>query len=201
MTISHPGLLATAIVALSLPVAIWLAGRITQFLARHDALAEQQELAQIVEATGHQDDAADPLAVIAALAEDEIGLIREVLDVRFSGEHVSPEHAVALRRAHRRGLAARHRCGDRALDAELGWLQGYGAFALMADLSELDRAAFERDLDHRAAELDRALDRHRASELQISPNPDGTNRKPPRFRSPAPVPDRDSRRAFDRQAR
>jgi hypothetical protein len=144
-------------------VAIWLAGWISQFLARHDALAEQQELAQIADATNHQDDTADPLALIAALAEHEIGLIREVLDVRFSGEHVHPEHPVELRRAHRRGLAARYRCGDRVLDAELGWLQGYGAFALMADLSELDRATFERDLDHRAAELRRAMERHRST--------------------------------------
>lgn len=157
MSISHPGLLATAIVVLSLPAAIWFAGWLSRFLARYDARAEQQELAQIVEATRHQDDAADPLALIAALAEEEIELIREVLDLRFSGEHVSAEQAIELRRAHRRGLAARHRCGDRALDAELGWLQGYGAFALMADLSTLDRAAFERDLDHRAAELRRAL--------------------------------------------
>jgi hypothetical protein len=139
-------------------VAIWLAGILSRWLARHDALAEQQELTQIADATSHQDDAADPLAVIAALAEDEIGLIRAVLDIRFSGEHVPPEQAVELRRAHRRGLAARHRCGDRALDAELGWLQGYGAFALMADLSELDRATFERDLDHRVAELRQALE-------------------------------------------
>ena len=142
-------------------MAIWLAGRLSRFLARHDALADQQELSQIDASTGHCDDDADPLAVIAALAEDEIGLIREVLDIRFSGEHVSPDQAAELRRAHRRGLAARHRCGDRALDAELGWLQGYGAFALMADLSALDRATFERDLDHRAAELNRALSLHR----------------------------------------
>jgi hypothetical protein len=169
VTISHPGLVATAIVVLSLPLAIWLAGRLSRFLARHDALAEQQELAQIADATSHLDDAADPLALIAALAEDEIGLIRAVLDVRFSGEHVPPEQAMELRRAHRRGLAARHRCGDRALDAELGWLQGYGAFALMADLSELDRATFERDLDHRAAELLRALELHRNQDAVTLP--------------------------------
>jgi hypothetical protein len=160
---SHPGLVAIAVVALGLPVAIWLTGWLSQFLARHDALAERQELNQIDASTGHYDDAADPLAVIAILADEEFGLIREVLDLRFSGEHVSQEKATELRRAHRRGLAARRRCGDRALDAELGWLQGYGAFALMADLSELDRAAFERDLDHRANELHRALERHRSN--------------------------------------
>jgi hypothetical protein len=157
VSIPHPGLLATAIVVLSLPIAIWLAGRLSRALARHDALAKQQELAQIDASTGHCDDEVDPLALIATLAEEEIELIREVLDIRFSGDHVSSQQATALRRAHRRGLAARHRCGNRALEAEFGWLQGYGAFALMADLSERDRAAFERDLDHRAAELRRAL--------------------------------------------
>ncbi len=44
--------------------------------------------------------------------------------------------------------------------ADPGWLQGYGSFALMADLSELDRATFERDLDHRLAELRSALELH-----------------------------------------
>jgi len=34
----------------------------------------------------------------------------------------------------------------------------------MADLSELDRATFERDLDHRAAELRQALERHRSGD-------------------------------------
>jgi hypothetical protein len=164
VSISHPGLIATAIVVLSLPIAIWLAGRLSQFLARYDTLADQQELTQIVASTGYCDDTADPLGLIATLAEDEIELIREVLDIRFSGEHVSSELAAGLRRVHRRGLAARYRCGDRVIDAEFGWLQGYGAFALMADLSELDRTVFERDLDHRAAELRRALERHRSSD-------------------------------------
>ncbi len=180
MSIPHPGLLATALVILSLPVAIWLAGWLSRFLARHDALADQQELSQIDAATGHCDDTAEPLALIAALAEDEIGLIREVLDIRLSGEHVSEKQAALLRRTHRRGLAARHRCGDHALDAELGWLQGYGAFALMADLSELDRATFERDLDHRAAEL------HRALTLRRSRHPDQPSRKPEfQYRQPS----------------
>jgi hypothetical protein len=150
---------------LSLPVVIWLAGRLSDLLTRHDELANRQELAQIVGSTGHCDDDADPIVLISTLAEEEIGLIRDVLEIRFGGEHIAPELSEALRRVHRRGLAARQSCGDRALNAELGWLQGYGAFALMADLSELDRATFERNLDHRAAELRRALARHRSNGL------------------------------------
>jgi hypothetical protein len=158
---SHLGLIATALVTLSLPVVIWLAGRLSDLLTRHDELANRQELAQIVSSTGYCDDDADPIVLISTLAEEEIELIRDVLEIRFGGEHVAPQLAEALRRVHRRGLAARQGCGDRALNAELGWLQGYGAFALMADLSELDRGAFERNLDHRAAELRRALAVHR----------------------------------------
>lgn len=158
VSIPHPGLVATAIVTLSLPVAIWLAGLVSRWLAGRDAIAKDAELEQIADATGHADDEADQLVLITLLAEDEIELIREVLNIRFSGGHVSEGQARELLRTHRRGLAARHRCADRALDAELGWLQGYGSFALMADLSELDRTTFEHDLDHRLAELRRALD-------------------------------------------
>lgn len=160
MNIPHPGLIATAIVILSLPAAIWLTGKVSRLLARHDALVEEEEFEQIVDSTGHADDDADPFALIDELAVEEIGRIRAVLDTRFSGGHVSAEQVGELRRAHRRGLAARHRCADRALDTELGWLQGYGSFALMADLSELDRDTFERDLDHRLAELRSALELH-----------------------------------------
>lgn len=106
--------------------------------------------------------AADHLSVILALAYDEIELIRDVLDIRFSGEHVPAEQVAALRLAHRRGLAARQCCGDPALDAELGWLQGYGSFALMADLSELDRERFERELAFRVHEIECAIDVRRA---------------------------------------
>lgn len=155
---SHPGLLATVLVLAILPVAIWLAGLLSRVLAQHDAQLDEDVLEQIAGSTGHADGDSDQLALIGALAEDEIGLIREVLDIRYSGGHVSEEQARALRLVHRRGLAVRHRCADRALNAELGWLQGYGSFALMADLSELDRATFERDIDHRLAELQRALD-------------------------------------------
>jgi hypothetical protein len=162
VTIPHPGLLVTVIVVLSLPVAIWLTGKLSRFLAQHDELANRQALARIVGSTGHCDDGADPLALIAALAEEEIELIREVLDIRFSGGHVAQLQADALRQAHRRGLAARQRCGDPALDAELGWLQGYGSFALMSDLSELDRERFERELAFRAHEIERAIDVRRA---------------------------------------
>lgn len=123
----------------------------------HDARIDQPAHAQVLSAAGHDDDASDPLALIDLLAQNEIALIHEVLDIRFSGGHVSPERSAALRQAHRRGLAARQRCGDRSLDAEFRWLQGYGSYALMADLSEFDRSAFEHDLDHRATELRRAL--------------------------------------------
>lgn len=104
----------------------------------------------------------DQLAEIVALAHEEIGLIRGVLDLRFSGGHVTPEQIEELRRAHRRGLAVRRSCGDAALAAELGWLQGYGSFALMADLTELDRERFERELAFRVHEIECAIDVRRA---------------------------------------
>lgn len=162
VTIPHPGLIAVAVVVLSIPVVAWIAGRVSRALARYDARAAQQELALIAASVDAADSGSDSLTLIESLAHDEIMLIREVLELRATGEHVSPELAAALRRMHRRGLAARQRCGDPALDAELGWLQGYGSLALMADLAELGRADFEHDLDHRAAELRRALILRRA---------------------------------------
>ncbi len=112
--------------------------------------------------TSDRHGATDQLAVIMTLAQEEAELIRDVLDIRFSGAHVPPERVASLRLAHRRGLAARRCCGDPALDAELGWLQGYGSFALMSDLSELDRERFERELAFRAHEIERAIDVRRA---------------------------------------
>lgn len=136
------------------PTAKRIAERFSRLLAGHDTATNHRASSP---ASRDGDDAVDHLESIAALAHDEIELIRGVLDTRFAGRHVPPEQIEELRAAHRRGLAVRQQCAGSALDAELGWLQGYGSFVLMADLSELDRAELERDLDHRAVELRRAL--------------------------------------------
>lgn len=91
----------------------------------------------------------------------EVALIQEILDERVSDGHATPDHVQELRHIHRRGLALRQRCGDPALGAELGWLQGFGSFALMADLSELDRSRFERELTFRAGEVRQTLELRR----------------------------------------
>jgi hypothetical protein len=165
--IPHPGLIAIVVVVLGIPVAIWVAGWVSRALARYDARASQVDRDLVTACVGTGEAEADALATIEMLAHEEIGLIREILDTRAAGGPVTNEQAMTLRRAHRRGLAARQRCGDPALEAELGWLQGYGSLALMADLDELDRSEFERDLDHRCAEVRRALALRRMH-IQIS---------------------------------
>lgn len=168
MSVPHPGLVATVIVVLSLPAILWIVGWISRALARYDARADARERELITASLGPDDTDIDTLVLIEVLAQEEIELIREVLDRRFGGDHVTPEEASELRWAHRQGLAVRQRCGDSVLDAELGWLQGYGSYALMADLSDLNRAEFDRDLDHRAAELRRTIDLRRSHSPHVS---------------------------------
>jgi len=106
--------------------------------------------------------ATDQLAVIMTLAQEEAELIRDVLDIRFSGAHVPPERVASLRLAHRRGLVRAGAVEIRRSMPSSAGLQGYGSFALMADLSELDRDRFERDLAHRVHEIECAIDVRRA---------------------------------------
>jgi hypothetical protein len=157
VTIPHPGLVAAVIVVLSLPAVIWIAGRVSHALARYDARERQRTFERVSRVVETSDAEIDAVDLIEFLVQDEIAVIRAILDDRQDGQQATSDHVATLRYVHRRGLAVRQRCGDPALEAELGWLQGYGSYALMADLSELDRAAFDRDLDHRAAELQRAL--------------------------------------------
>ncbi len=163
MSVPHPGLIATLIVILCIPAFLWIAGWVSRALARHDASADEQERKLITASLEPDETDIDDLVLTEVLAQEEIALIREVLDRRFGGDHVTPEEASERRWAHRQGLAVRQRCGDPVLDAELGWLQGYGSLALTADLSELNR-----DLDHRAPELRRAIDLRRSSSPQAS---------------------------------
>lgn len=157
---SHPGLLATVALLVALPIAIWISRRTSDVLHRHDAERDQLDLARVA-ASIPQFELIDPLGQIESLTEEEVLLIREILDEREAGGHVTPEQIHSLRQIHRRGLAVRRACGDRALDAELGWLQGYGSFALMADLTTFDRVSFERDLAFRVSEVQRALELRR----------------------------------------
>lgn len=164
MSVSHPGLVAVFIVTLAVPVVIWVTGRISRTLASHDARQDQLERDLVTAAVDPHDAELDPLDLIEALLHDEVDLIQGVLDVRYAGGHPSPEQVRSLRLTHRRGLAARQRCDDEALDIEFAWLQGYGTCALMADLSEVDRAEFESDLAYRTAELRRSLALRRGQE-------------------------------------
>lgn len=136
--------------------------QITEQLSRASKSGKSATLSPSIPTPDHEN-ASDPdqLTIIAALAEDEISLIRDVLDIRYSGEHVSEAQVAKLRHAHRRGLAARQCCADGRLKVELGWLQAYGSLALMTDVDELDRDQFERDLEHRRIELHRALTLHK----------------------------------------
>lgn len=166
----------------SFPGTTQLATWISRALGRQDARSLRRTEKPVVISIEADVDA-DMLGSIEYLVHEEITLIREVLDVRFAGDHVSPELAASLREIHRRGWAVRQCCNDRALDIELGWLQGFGTFALLADLSELDRAVFEHDLDHRVVELQRALILRRAYRsnalLPVSDIPIGMNEARP----------------------
>jgi hypothetical protein len=157
VTVPHPFLISVLVLALAVPIVLWLSSRASDALRHHDSALDHLDFERVARSIAPIDAGADALAQIEILAQTEVALIRDMLDTRLSGECVSPEQAAALLRVHRQGLAVRQRCGDRGLEAELCWLQAYGSFALMADLAELDRAAFDRDLDHRAAELRRAL--------------------------------------------
>jgi len=141
----------------AIPIAVWISRRTGDMLHQHDAALDRVDFDRVA-ACVPAFEAAGMLGQIDALIEQEAALIREILDERSSGAHATPEHVQELRQIHRRGLALRQRCGDSALDAEVAWLQGYGLLALMADLSELDRPAFERDLASRAAEVHRAVE-------------------------------------------
>jgi hypothetical protein len=144
----------------AIPIAAWISRRTSNVLRQHDAALDRIDFDRVA-ACIPAFDATDGLAQIDALIEREVALIREILDERASGAHATPEHVQQLRQIHRHGLALRQRCGDSALDAEVAWLQGYGSLALMADLSELDRSAFERELAFRADEVRRAVDLRR----------------------------------------
>lgn len=157
---SHPGLLATVALFVALPIAIWISRRTSDALHRHDAGLDQLDFDRVA-ASIPQFEPHDPLGQIETLTQLEVSLIQEILDMRVADDHVPPEYVHELRQIHRRGLAVRQACGDRALDAELGWLQGYGSFALMADLTTFDRVSFERDLAFRVSEVQRALELRR----------------------------------------
>ena len=154
----------------AIPIAVWISRLTSDVLRQHDSALDRIDFDRVA-ACVPTFEAADTMEQIDALIQQEVALIREILDERASGAHVTPAHVQELRQIHRRGLALRQRCGDSALDAEVAWLQGYGSLALMADLSELDRAAFERDLAFRAAEIRRALElrsgRSRQGDLQV----------------------------------
>jgi hypothetical protein len=144
----------------AIPVGVWISRRTSDVLYQHDAALDRIDFDRVA-ACVLAFEATDVLGQIDTLIEREVALIHEILDERASGAHVTPEHVQELRQIHRRGLALRQRCGDSALDAEVGWLQGYGSLALIADLSEFDRAAFERELAFRADEIRHAVDLRR----------------------------------------
>lgn len=136
----------------AIPIAIWVARRTDDALRRHDAALDRMDFDRVACAIPSFEPT-DPLGQIEALTQQEVALIREILDERITDGHASPEHVQELRQIHRRGLALRRCCGDPALEVEVGWLQRYGSLALMADLSELDRAKFESELALRAEEI------------------------------------------------
>jgi hypothetical protein len=144
----------------AIPIAAWISRRTSDALRQHDAALDRIDFERVA-ACVPRFEGADTLEQIDALIQQEVALIREILDERASGAHVTPEHVQELRQIHRRGLALRQRCGDSALDAEVAWLQGYGSLALLSDLSELDRSSFERELTFRADEVRRAVELRR----------------------------------------
>jgi hypothetical protein len=163
--ISHPALVSFVALLVAIPIAIWVSRRTGDVLHQHDAALGRIDFDRVA-ACIPAFDATNPLEQIETLTEQEVALIREILAERTSGAHVTPEHVRELRSIHRRGLALRQRCGDRALDAEVSWLQSLGSYALMADLSELNSARFERELTFRAAEVRNTLQLRRS---QVSP--------------------------------
>ncbi len=166
MALSHPVLLSTLALLVAIPITVWISRRTSAVLHRHDAALDQIDFDRVV-ASIPSFDAHETLGQIVSLTQQEITLIRKILDERASGAHVTPEHVQELRQIHRRGLALRQRCGDPALDAEVAWLQGYGSLALMSDLSEIDRPSFERELMFRADEIRRAVELRRIPESSV----------------------------------
>ncbi len=154
--ISHPALLATLALVVSIPIAVWISRRTGDALHRHDAALDRIDFERAASSIPAFE-TTDPLRQIETLTQQEVALIREILEERASGAHVTPEHVRELRQIHRCGLVLRQRCGDLALDAEVSWLQAHGSLALLADLSELDRAQFEAELDFRADEVLRTV--------------------------------------------
>lgn len=161
MEISHPALVSLLALLVAIPIGIWVSRRTGDVLHQHDAALDRIDFDRVA-ACVPAFEAGDPLQQIEALTDQEVALIREILEERVSGAPVTPEHVQELRSIHRRGLALRQRCGDPALDAEVGWLQGLGSYALMADLSELNSARFDRELTFRAAEIRRTLQLRRS---------------------------------------
>jgi hypothetical protein len=159
--ISQPVLVSLLALLAAMPIGIWVSRRTGDVLHRHDAALDRIDFDRVA-ACVPAFDVGDPLQQIEALTDQEVVLIREILEERSAGGHVTSEHVDALRTVHRRGLALRQRCGDLALEGEVGWLQAYGSLALMADLSELDRAKFEIELAFRADEVRRAVELRRS---------------------------------------
>lgn len=143
-----------------MPIGIWVSRLMGDALHQHDVALNRIDFDRVAAAIPAFE-TGDPLEQIESLTQQEVALIREILDERSSGAHVTPEHVQELRQIHRRGLALRQRCGDSALDAEVAWLQGYGSLALMSDLSELDRPSFESELAFRADAVRRAVELQR----------------------------------------
>lgn len=160
MELSNPLLLSALAFLIAVPIAVWLSRRTADALHQHDAALDRIDFDRVA-CTIPAFEPTDPLGQIASLAQQEVALIREILDDRITDGHADPAHVQELRQVHRRGLALRQCCGDPALEVEVGWLQRYGSLALLADLSELDRAKFESELTFRAEAVRRTVEQRR----------------------------------------
>lgn len=167
MSILYVLLLSLLILAVAFPVALWLSSRATRALHDHDEAQDRLDRERIAAAVDPADRTCDAIEQIESLLDQELDLIHQILATRSSGAPVSEEQYIALRTIHRKGLSARRRCGDPALDAEFSWFQSHGAMALTADLSEIDQRAFERDLEQRARELRRSLLLRRSKAVRV----------------------------------
>lgn len=155
---TQPFLLSLLSFFIAIPIGIWAVRRTSDALRRHDTALDRIDQERVTAVLAPRDRDEDALQQINSLLDDEVSLILEIVDERLRGEHVSPEHHAQLRAIHRKGLAARRRCGDPVLDVEVCWLQGYGSKAMTMDVSELDRSRFERELAYRSAELRQTLE-------------------------------------------
>ncbi|MCA9858849.1 MAG: hypothetical protein KC438_03965 [Thermomicrobiales bacterium] len=154
---AQPFLLSLVSFLVAIPIGIWAVRRVSDALRRHDTALDRLDQERVTAVLAPYDRDEDALQQINELLDDEVSLILEIVDERLRGEHVSPEHHAQLRAIHRKGLAARQRCGDPILNIEVCWLQGYGSLAMTVDVSELDRTRFERELAFRSAELRETL--------------------------------------------